>query len=635
MTAPRRLALGAPWAAFAVAALVHVGSLSNGFANDDRDIVLENERVHSLARLPEAVSMPYWPIEFGADMGLWRPATTAAYALQWWLFDGSPLLFHLVNVLLHALVAALVVLLAARLLPPPGPLVAGLVFAVHPVHVEAVANVVGFAELASAAAFLLACVLFLRWRGALTGGRIGLLAALYAVTVLFKESGVVLPLALLLLDTVRNDSSAKTPLRALRDGLPLGAALAAVAVILLGLRAMVLGGIRPPLPPVGAELLEEIPRIFTVAAVWPEYARLLLFPWELAGDYSPGRVRLNTDWTVSGMLGVALVLGVLGAAWGAWRSGRAVQRRGGEDRWRRPAALGLLWIPITLFTTANLAVLTGVLLAERTLYLPSVGLCITLGALAAAVLGPVPAGYGARTAARAVAASLALVVLIGSLRTVERVPVWKDTETMWLDVVRQQPENGRSHWVLGDALWMSGDRPAALRAYGRAVGLLDGDQLLLTTVAQRLLEAGRPAQAEVLARQAWEKRPGYDAAPGLLAVALLAQGRSNAAIAPALASLEADPADPAIHMLLAQAYRQSNRTLDALERQREAIRLGGGSDEGDWGPWRTLAELELAAGFGQRARAASDSARVRGAPGPGVRQNGSDLGLTNEERRSR
>ena len=135
----------------------------------------------------------------------------------------------------------------------------------------------------------------------------------------------------------------------------------------------------------------------------------------------------------------------------------------------------------------------------------------------------------------------------------------------------------------------------------------------------------------MLARQAWDKRPDYDAAPGLLAVSLLAQGRAPEAVAPARASMEADPADPTIHMLLAQAYRASGRLEDALERQREAIRLGGGRAADDFGPWITLAELESEVGLQARVPALLDSARVRGAPSGAMRHIGSHAPFVTQE----
>ena len=131
---------------FLVAVLVYAGSLGGGFPNDDRDIVLQNESIHDLASLPDALRAPYWPIPFGEDMGLWRPAATATFALEWAAFGDSPAPYHAVSVVAHGLVSVLVFLLAGAFIGGIGPLAAGILFAVHPVHVEAVAGIIGQAE---------------------------------------------------------------------------------------------------------------------------------------------------------------------------------------------------------------------------------------------------------------------------------------------------------------------------------------------------------------------------------------------------------------------------------------------------------------------------------------------------------
>ncbi|NIP96229.1 MAG: hypothetical protein GWO24_23480, partial [Akkermansiaceae bacterium] len=79
------------------------------------------------------------------------------------------------------------------LLPFAGALAGALVFAVHPVHVEAVANVVGRAEVLSSVFYLLSCLLFVRWREGLGVGRTAALCGLYAAAFLTKESAVTLP----------------------------------------------------------------------------------------------------------------------------------------------------------------------------------------------------------------------------------------------------------------------------------------------------------------------------------------------------------------------------------------------------------------------------------------------------------
>src|SRR5207245_10904557 len=136
----------------ACAVLVSLGALWNRFAWDDTFIILGSDLVKSSSGWWRAFASVYWPPAIGG--GMYRPLTLATYVLDWHL-DGV-VLFHAVNVLWHAVAALLVAVLTRRWAGDAAALVAGVVFAVHPVHVEAVANVVGRAELMAAVFTLLA-----------------------------------------------------------------------------------------------------------------------------------------------------------------------------------------------------------------------------------------------------------------------------------------------------------------------------------------------------------------------------------------------------------------------------------------------------------------------------------------------
>ena len=135
------------WRLYAVVAacafLIYLGALWNGFALDDRAIILQNPHVAAASGLWRVFVESYWRPEVGGH--LYRPLAIVTYALDA-LVDGAPW-FHFVNLLWHAAASVAVAALARRLLGVAAGLAAGLVFAAHPVHVEAVANVVGRAEL--------------------------------------------------------------------------------------------------------------------------------------------------------------------------------------------------------------------------------------------------------------------------------------------------------------------------------------------------------------------------------------------------------------------------------------------------------------------------------------------------------
>src|SRR2546428_3103030 len=126
----------------ACAVVVCLGALGNRFAMDDLYVIVFNPLVHSASGIWRAFGAPYWPPDYGGKM--YRPLVVATFGLDR-LADGSAW-FHAVNVLCHGAAAVVAAALARRWAGARGALVAGVVFAVHPVHVEAVANVVGRAE---------------------------------------------------------------------------------------------------------------------------------------------------------------------------------------------------------------------------------------------------------------------------------------------------------------------------------------------------------------------------------------------------------------------------------------------------------------------------------------------------------
>jgi len=130
----------------ACAVVVYLGALWNRFAVDDLPIIVLNPLVADPAGMWRAFAAPYWSADLGGHM--YRPLVIASFALDH-LIDGTAW-FHAVNLLWHAGVAVAVAALARRWTDDAGALVAGLLFAVHPLHVEAVANVVGRAELMAA-----------------------------------------------------------------------------------------------------------------------------------------------------------------------------------------------------------------------------------------------------------------------------------------------------------------------------------------------------------------------------------------------------------------------------------------------------------------------------------------------------
>ncbi|HSH75687.1 MAG TPA: hypothetical protein VLA09_08400 [Longimicrobiales bacterium] len=575
-----------------LASFVYANSLRNGFAYDDSHIVVSNPAIQSLETLPEALTTPYWPTDFGRELGLWRPVTTGVLGLLYAAGGGSPLAFHVANVLLHAAVSVLVLLICAALMPLPASLAAGLVFAVHPVHVEAVANVVGIAEMLSALALLGACLLHLRdpfgagWRHALA------LGGLYAVGFGAKESGVTLPGLIFLLDAARSRLSPADLPAYLRRHWRTYLVLTFVAVALLAARFAVLDSIARPFAPLGADLLREIPRIWTLGEVWTHYVRLWVFPLDLSADYSPNVIRVSLSWHAANVVGVALALGVLVGALVAWRRPEMAP----ETSTSRVLAFGVVWFVVAISPISNVAFLSGVILAERNLYLASVGLAAASGWLVVRL---------ARERRRAAWGLLIVALGLASARTWTRNPTWQNNQTVFGTMLRDVPHSGRAQWILGDEFLRAGNVSQGLLAYRAAVQILGGHYTIMTDISRRLMEIGRYRTAESLLRFAWRESPELPTAPSLIAWIRAQNGDAEGTEHWARESLALYEADPTRWHLLAWALAAQGEWHEARASRERAEAVARATF---WQAWMYLAHLRRHEGDASAALIALDSA---------------------------
>lgn len=444
----------------ACAVIVHLGSLWNGFAMDDLYIIVWNPLVHSLEGAWRAFVTPYWPPDLGGK--LYRPLTVATYVIDGRI-DDAPW-FHAVNLLWHAGATLVVTALALRWSGFAAALAAGMIFAVHPVHVEAIANVIGRAELMAAIGVCLAVY------AAVVRGNVWWSAAALLGGLLSKENAAVAPGLIVWAWVLGMGRPARN--RALMF-------VASWALVLAGylvLRAAVLQpyarlhDLAPVFVGEGA-----IPIRLTALAALADVVRLLVFPLTLRVDYSPAEraiVRSILDGRLwLGIASLAIWAGLLVLAW----------RRG-----RRIEAFGLGWIAIAFLPVANLLFPIGVLLAERTLYLPSVGLATAAGAALA------------RLSPERFRIVLALLVIAGGVRSALRVPVWRDDRAATLSILEDSPNSYRGPARMA-ALYQSRREPErALAALRVAIGTFNRDPTLYIAAADAAFTTGRPGLADSL-----------------------------------------------------------------------------------------------------------------------------------------
>lgn len=477
------------WAAALCAGLIYSPLLGASFVWDDAGV--QAFQLPSFRTLHDAL-FTVTGVR-GLSWSYYRPLVWLSYMLDRALSGGatSPALAHGVNLALHMAGTALVGLLARRLAgdrPWGGAaaLWAALLFAVHPIHAESVASIAGRSDLLAALGVLGAAWLALSWRGSVASGRPWRAAALAGCLfagLLAKEVALSL-LALLPFLFLVNPAAADRGEKPTKGEWALLAAFLLAAVggyftlrLWAGTRASDLGA------PAG--ILEFAGRVFQAAGY---YVRKALLPW-------PQRhfVDALPSW---GLTALSLGLGALAAAGAAWKS---------DTEGRRWAALGLGWFAVTL--APSLAVLadpfTAAPVAERYLYLPTVGLCLWAGRGLAALSTARPVG-------KAIWGAVFLLLAAFAASSAERSLVWRSELSFW-ESENRHPEAANSSRILGNlanALQQEGRTEEALPLLRRALSVAATPQDRLTaannlgqvlkTHSVELLGQGRLPEAQAL-----------------------------------------------------------------------------------------------------------------------------------------
>jgi len=565
----------AAWLAAAAAAIVYLPALGNKFALDDGSIVERNPSAHSVGAALRAFDQAYWPAENGA--GQWRPLVILSFALDWQVSGGSPVWLHAVNVLWHAAATALVVAVLACYVPETAALAGGLLFAVHPVHVEAVANLVGRAEL-MAAVFLLTAVLV----GRMIRRRLGQARATWAL-----ELALVASVACGLLS--KEHSAIAVALLALDDLASrgrFGRALpwrdyAAVTLLTIGwfvLRRPVDAGesfamVAPTFFHLGAvgRLSTMLPVVFVVV-------RLMVWPFDLSADYGPALVPRLEHLTALGLAGILLLLALGALAAVSWRG-------------RRALAVGLLLVALAWLPTSNLLFPTGIVLAERTLYLASAGFALVAAAAFERLEG---------SRQRSLAPWLAGAAIVAfAYRTAIQVPVWRSNRDLVVWSLETHPESYRQHQAAARAMVRAGDRGEALRQYDLAIELYPLDYYTLDEAASAALDGGRPRLALGYLRRAARLDSTLALTQTLMAHSLLTEDSAAAALGPARRAVRLAPRQAEAARMLAASFAALGWRDSAIAVW-PAFRSRGGSAFDGW-----LLQASTLATFGAPAQAES------------------------------
>ncbi|XP_055081629.1 protein O-mannosyl-transferase TMTC1 isoform X2 [Periophthalmus magnuspinnatus] len=464
--------------------LCYGNSLRGELVHDDVWAIVNNPDVRPGAGLGAAFRNDFWGKRMSDNTShkSYRPLCILSFKLNIWLSGMAPLYFHLVNVALHILVSCLLLVTCRRCVfsDSRSSFLAALLFAVHPVHTEAVSGIVGRADVLAALLFLLSFLCYVRSvdpslslsspPSLCLSSPLSLVLSLLLGTcaMLVKETGVTVFGVCLVYDalilcrkpllSLLSGSGVRLFLRESSPLLKRATVVTAHVAVILSIRLWLMGGSMP--------LFSEqdnpasfsphlLTRFLTYSFLLSFNAWLLLAPVTLCYDWQVGSIPLVESLSDPRNGATVILLLLLCLLCATCASSIRQQSR--------EVLVGLLFLIFPFIPASNLFFRVGFVVAERVLYMPSMGYCI-LVSHGLTRLCPLLGRWGSA------ALSVALLLLF-SWKTVAQNQVWLSREALFRSGIQTLPQNAKVHYNYANFLKDTGRHPEAIRHYNIALRL--------------------------------------------------------------------------------------------------------------------------------------------------------------------
>lgn len=407
---------------FLFAALLYANTVPNEYALDDKMTIYKNDyTLKGFGGISDILTKDSMAGMFGSDShtvagGRYRPLSLVSFAIEQEFFGGNPHISHFINLLLYALSVVLLYKLLFRLFKPDKkqkwwftvPFITSILFAAHPLHTDAVANIKGRDEILCFLFCIAALLHILNYLQTEKFKELIVVFVFYFLAAMSKELAItflfVIPATIYFFTNY-----------SIKKYLPFMLVISAGAILYLVIRANV---IDTALAVEGNSLLNNpfaqantSTKYATIFLSLLLYLKLMLIPHPLTWDYYPYHIPLVdfTDWRVLLSIVIYMILGAV-AVWG----------------WRKKSIYSwAIWVYLaTLSITSNLFFTIGAFMSERFLYVSVLGFCVIIGHLSVEVL---PKHINKKY----IFYFLAIVLGAYSIKTITRNTHWKNNITLF------------------------------------------------------------------------------------------------------------------------------------------------------------------------------------------------------------
>ena len=450
--------------------IIYANTLHHGYAMDDNSLIAENFSTQKgWAAIGEIFKTSYRYGYVFTSADLYRPLSKVMFAIEWWIAPNNPSLNHWINVILYSVTGYFITLTLYQFFKSAAlAFVSGLLFMVHPIHTDVVANIKGRDEIL---ALLLSILALYFWRKYLENGKIFqvVLTFIFFFLALFSKESAITFLGVFILvwfffDSLKTKENFKTFI-----------GLFVLAILFLIIRHNIVGNIVSATYAIEDNFLIGAPdvlhRYTTIIYSMGIYLKLLFLPYPLVFDYSFNQI------PIVGLSDFRFIISFIAIAFLAVLTAIRIRCK---SIW----VFGVLYFFVTFSVASNIFVVIGTSIAERLLYAPSLGFCIVIGFLICKI-------FKSKENLNSIKVFLLInspmfvfvlaILIVFSSITIVRNPVWKNDLTLYSHDIKISPNSARLHFYLGNTL-MKEENLLDLSAQERESTIKEGIRELRTAI---------------------------------------------------------------------------------------------------------------------------------------------------------
>lgn len=522
----------------AVVGLVYFGTLGYSFTYDDQHYIVESEYIKGWKAYLSIFRKDYFSVS-PEHVDLTRPLMPFSLTLDHKIWSESPFGYHLTNVILHALNSVVLYNLACSMAKGWAPLMASLLFAVHPIHVEPVVGITFREDLLVTFFFLSSLLSYISFKMYSKKSQYLFSFLFFLLALLSKEMAVTLPLVLLVYNYFLQKQEGEGI--KWRDIFPYLSLLPIYLLFLYYVYSNL------PSPPTYVGSFSAAIQVNLKVILY--YIKLLLFPFNLHVDYN------ISPFFDRGIIVFTIILATTSLLYLLWYKDKALS-----------FCISLFFI--TLLPVLNI-VPTFRLIADRFLYLPSIGFCIFI----AITMTRIFEGLSVTFLRRASKAMLAGVLVLWAGALFDRSRVWENDFILWSDVLKKSPASVRAYTAIGAYYIQEGRDNEALAMLQKAVEIMPDYDKAYYNIGAIYMRKGYLDAAATAFKKAVETSPDYAKAHFNIGIVLAAKGDYNGAISEYEKALKLMPENAVLYNNIGNAYSAKGIFDKALAAYRAAVEI--------------------------------------------------------------